>query len=200
MQAIVLLLVLPFILLNMLGGLCGGIWLAILGEWRLVFFGILYMMGGSFLISFLLLPGMAFAAPAAMAAERRRFVLTAILGVPAIGWTFAAMTVSCVLISAAIGRHIEGSPIPYLLWAYAAATAPWSYMASAEARSGNDSASGPLLFCQLGTISVMVALLRNHYDTDFWRLVWWFGPFAVLGFVIQFSMVVMAGFASKRAY
>ena len=36
MQAIVLLLILPLIILNMLGAIVGGIWLVFRGEWALV--------------------------------------------------------------------------------------------------------------------------------------------------------------------
>ena len=80
MQALLLLLFIPFMLLNMLGGVVGGIWLGVMGEWRLLVFGILYMLGGSLVVSILMLPGMMFAAPAAMAAERKKFILAAIFG------------------------------------------------------------------------------------------------------------------------
>ena len=200
MQALVLLLFAPFIILNMLGGVVGGVWLVILGEWRLLAFGILYMICGALMVGLLLLPGMLFAAPAAMAAERRKFILTAFLGVPAIGWTFAVMTVSCVLVFSTVVSHIEGSLIPYVLWAYAAAMAPWSYMASVKSRSGNDTASIPLFCCQLGTISMIVAVFRNPYESDFWRLFWWFLPFAALGIAIQLLIVVAGALDSRRIY
>jgi hypothetical protein len=152
------------------------------------------------MVGLLMLPGIIFAAPAAIAAERRKFIWAAILGVPAIAWTFGVMTVSCVLVFSTVTKHIDGSIIPYVLWAYAAAMAPWSYMASVESRSGNDTANIPLFCCQLGTISMMVAVFQDQYDTDFWRLVWWFLPFAVLGIAIQLLIVVAEGLASRRAF
>jgi hypothetical protein len=200
MQALFLLLFAPFLILNFFGGVVGGIWLAVLGEWRLLGIGIAYMICGAFLAGILMLPGMIFAGPAALAAQRQKFFLTAILGVPAIAWTFAVMTGTCALIFGTLVSHVEGTPIPYILWAYAVALAPWSYMASVETRSGNDAANVLLFFCQLGTISMMVAIYVDQYEPDFWRLVWWFVPFSILGLTVQLLIAVVEGRAAKRLY
>ena len=110
------------------------------------------------------------------------------------------MAGTCVLIFGTLVSRIEGTPIPYILWGYAVALAPWSYMASVESRSGNDAANVPLFFCQLGTISMMVAMYLRPYYPDPWRLLWWFAPFSVLALVMQLFTAVVEGRASRRFY
>jgi len=68
--ATITVLTVPITLLNLLGGLGSGIWLAILGEWGEIFRGILFMVVAGFAISVALMPSLLFAAPAAMAMER----------------------------------------------------------------------------------------------------------------------------------
>src|SRR3546814_1412099 len=54
------------VLLNALGGVVAGIWLAILGEWGSIGYGLMFGIGGAMLISFAMLPGMLLAGPAVM--------------------------------------------------------------------------------------------------------------------------------------
>ena len=51
-------LTIPILFLNMLGGIIAGIWLAFLGEWRLIFIGIILLFTSHFYLSLLMLPGM----------------------------------------------------------------------------------------------------------------------------------------------
>jgi hypothetical protein len=74
---------------------------------------------------------MLLALPMAGLGERRAFA-AALIGLPAMIWTYAVIAVSCAWVFSGITTTPHGSLIPYLLWGYAAATAPWSYMASKE--------------------------------------------------------------------
>ncbi len=55
MEAIMLLAAVPLMILNMLGGLVGGIGLAIQGHWSLLFGGIAWLVIGGFALSIALL-------------------------------------------------------------------------------------------------------------------------------------------------
>jgi hypothetical protein len=152
MKSLFFLLMAPMLVLNLLGGLVGGVWLAILGDWSTLFFGIAYMVVGAFALSLLLAPAMLLALPMAALGERRAFA-AALIGLPAMIWTYAVIAVSCAWVFRGITMTPQGSLIPYLLWGYAAATAPWSYMASKE---GNDGHSGvAVFFASLGLIAMM---------------------------------------------
>lgn len=56
----------PIMILNLLGGIISGIWLAILGEWGEIIRGIIFMVVSGIAISFALMPSLLFAAPAAI--------------------------------------------------------------------------------------------------------------------------------------
>ena len=43
---------LPLQLLNILDALVGGVWLAVLGEWRIIGSGLVFMIGGAFFVPF----------------------------------------------------------------------------------------------------------------------------------------------------
>jgi hypothetical protein len=75
MAALVLLLTLPFVILNFLGGIVSGVWLAILGEWWAIGYGVLSLFVSTFILSLVLLPGVAIATPAMMLLEKGRVVL-----------------------------------------------------------------------------------------------------------------------------
>jgi len=51
---------LPIMILNMVGGIIGGIWLAILGEWGLIGIGILLMFTSHWILAILMMPSLLF--------------------------------------------------------------------------------------------------------------------------------------------
>jgi hypothetical protein len=200
MQAFFLLILIPIILLNFLGGIIGGTWLALRGEWALVGFGILYMIAAPFLLSLALLPGMAVGVPAVMTMRRHPFVGLA-LGIPSMVWTFAVIAVSCVWSFTAAAAHLSESPIPHMMWGYAIALAPWMYMANKERRSGTqDGTTVPIFFAQLGTLSMAAAAMINPGDTSFVRLFAWFVPFTILGILLQLLMAAVEAATQRARY
>lgn len=176
MEALIAVLMLPIIVLNVLGGIIGGIWLLINGDWGTFFRGLGYMFFGAFAVSILLLPGMALAVPMAKLLEDRREKLAFVVALPALLWTYGAVMISCLWVFSWIMSRVEGSPIPYLLWSYAVATAPWSYMAQKDSQTGNDYGTYAVFGAQLGMISLSFAYLSDPYDLSLPRLSWWFAP------------------------
>jgi hypothetical protein len=195
MKGIFFLILAPLMILNMLGGIIGGIWLAFLGEWSTLIFGIAYMVVGALAISVLLLPAMALAIPVAALGERS-IIAALLLGIPSLIWTFAVMAVSCAWVFGGITATPEGTLIPYFLWGYATAIAPWSYMASKERDNSYSAAS--VFFAQVGIIAMMVAVWVNPYDTTIWRLLYWMAPVMIVGMVLQLVMVAAIAFEERR--
>lgn len=199
MQGFFLALAIPFMLMNVFGGLVGGIWLAFLGRWSVIFSGIGFMIAGAFIISVLMIPGMIFATPAAMAAERGKNTLAVIFGLPAIIWTYLVMIATCVFVFSWIVSKGEAE-IPFLLWGYAVVTAPWAFLASKDSQAGNDSSSLPLVFVQFGTFSMMVAAYIDHSDMSFDRLMWWFVPFILAAAAIQIGILILTVRETRSTY
>jgi hypothetical protein len=176
--------VLPFIILNMLAGLVGGAGMIFQGEWTAFFLGLAWMLVGAFALSLALLPGMIFLPVVAWAAERDSMPLMLLVGIPAMIWTYIVIAVSCVVVFAAIINNSDAGFFQ-MLWGYAAATGPWSFLARKDAEAGNDQASMPAFFSQLGVIAMMVATFINPNGTDFFSLIYWFAPVLGIGLVLQ---------------
>lgn len=195
MEALIALLVVPIILLNFLGGIVSGIWLIIIGDWGTFLSGLAYMLFGAFGLSILMFPGLALALPVVKLLESGREKMALLVGLPSLLWTYGLLTISCVWVFSWVMASAENATVPYLLWSYAVATAPWTYMAQKDAQAGNDSAAHTAFFAQLGMISLFVAYLTDPSDLSIGRLVWWFAPLMVAA--LLFSLVM--AWAETRA-
>jgi len=191
--------VLPFMLLNLLGGLLGGAGMLIQGEFGLFFLGLGWLLIGAFAISFALLPGMIFAPIVVWAGERGNTPLMVLAAVPAMAWTYIVMAVSCVSIFGAMVQDSDAG-IFHMLWGYAAATGPWSYMAREEAKTGNDNAAMTSFFAQLGVISMMIATFIEPAETAFYRLIYWFAPLLIIGLLLQLCIAWVDTRNARRGY
>ena len=123
----------PLALLNFIGGIVGGIWLGVLGEWAAIGLGIAILFIGAWAASLMLAPGMLLAAFGAAMIERgNKFVgwLIVALSSP---WTTIIIIVWQIAIFRWFGKYVDTeNAIPMWLWSYGAATGVWSYMASKE--------------------------------------------------------------------
>jgi hypothetical protein len=157
---------LPVMLLNFGGGIVGGIWLLILGNWALLGSGLLSMLISSLALSLALAPGLLFSGPGVLALGRRQYVIGSIALLLENLWTFVVMIVWCVgSFYVVLGSYYTGGSIwPYLLWAYGMATGPWTYMA---AREGQDSIGSHLsaFGACIGAIVIMGVLLFDTRPT-----------------------------------
>jgi hypothetical protein len=199
MQALILGLMVPIMLLNFLGGVIGGIWLFITGDWSTFFAGLAYGLLGVFVLSILLMPGLALAYPMTKLAEGGREKLALLAGLPSLVWTYAVLTISCVWVFSWIMSQADDNPVPYLLWAYSTATAPWVFMAQKDAQAGNEYAGQTTFFAQLGMIAMCIAYLKNQDDLSFERLIWWFAPLMIVALLFSL-LIVWANVESAKRY
>lgn len=185
-----LLVAVPLMILNSLGGLLGGVGLAIQGQWTLLIGGIAWCVIGVFVLSIALLPGMIFAPLAVWAAERGNILAAIVASVPTVLWTYIVLTVTSLIVFV----HFVAQPDSgffHLLWAYAVTTAPWSFLASKDKQSGNDSSSMLMFFVQLGVVSMMFASWSDPESITVASLVPWFLPFMALGLFAQVFVAVV---------
>jgi hypothetical protein len=199
MQAFLSLLVLPIAILNFAGGIIGGIWLAVLGQWSLVGIGLAAAVLSPMLLSLLLMPGMLFAAPAALAMGKWHHVIGILFGAIAALWTNAVIVAWCVVIFIFVIEHFKiGSIWPYLLWAYSVSTCPWTYMASREVLSDPNSTS-PItaFFACLGGAAMMGTYLLMTSPTIYAVGIAFIVPMVVY-FLLQMTMSVLIAKASSK--
>jgi hypothetical protein len=148
-------------LLNFAGGIVGGIWLAILGQWSLVGGGLAVGIASTFILSLALMPGFLFLVPATAALERKRFLFGTLLGAISFAWTLSIISLWGVASFLLVLPEERGiGLLPYLLWAYSIATGPWTYMASRESQADpNSSSSITAFFACLGAAATMLGVL-----------------------------------------
>jgi hypothetical protein len=200
MQAIFTLLAVPIFILNFAGGIVGGIWLAILGDWPPLIMGIGAWIISTLSISLVLSPGLIFEIPAAMALERGNYVLGGLLALLGNLWTYGIMIVWCVgSFVFILAEHKSGSPWPYLLWAYSIATGPWGYLASREAQSDSNSLSSIVAFCACIGVVAMMGVMLFARSLNLAYLVFAFAIPMTISFVFQTLIFISIARMQRRS-
>lgn len=146
----------PILLLNLLGGIVSGIWLMIAGEWSLFISGLVYMMFGAMIIGILLMPSLLFAGPAAIFADKRKYVLFAVFGSLGILYTYGLIAISTYYVADIALGSVSAPLWASLLWMYAVVLAPWQYMASKE--QDNTSTGMTTFALALGVFTLMICI------------------------------------------
>lgn len=146
----------PILILNVLGGIVGGIWLMVAGEWSLLIGGILYMIFGTTIIGLLLMPSLLFATPAAAFAEKGKYTLFFIFGLLSIAYTYGLIAVSTYYVADATLSSQSAPLWASLLWLYVVVLAPWQFMASKE--QDNTSSGMTTFFLALGIFALMIRI------------------------------------------
>ena len=125
----------PIVAMNWISPIIGGIWLLILGDWRLVVYGVLWIIFSLKVLIPLALPSLGFALiggallekiiPIAIIFVFLSFLLTNVLIIGTCFWAFTICS------SFYYGDNFIGY-IPYLFWSYSLAVSPWQNIAAQE--------------------------------------------------------------------
>lgn len=147
--------------LNFLGGTIAGIWLAILGEWWAIGYGIAGIFLSHFVLAIALLPSIGLGAVAGWLEQKNVPAGAWSLGVLSSVYIAAIMTVWCVgILYFFLLRADATSWIPLLIWSYGVATGPWAWMAQKETQSGGGESSLVATFAaQIGYVAMMLAVV-----------------------------------------
>lgn len=159
----------PILFLNLLGGIVGGVWILFLGEWRLVVLGIILSSIIPLLYSLTLLIQMPMFLFIDYLQKHGKKLLTMIFSFLNILFSHVIIVFYVILIA---DRSILFSEInslnvvPFLLFGYAVATGPFTYMASKE---GDDGAASfiAVFMAQLAYIIISVGYLSNSLPLAF---------------------------------
>lgn len=167
MQAILGLLtvlLLPLVLLNTFGGLVAGVWLAFLGEWKLIGIGFGVVIVGTGFLKIAMSLGALLADSALVCAQEEKSAGMIVSLALSIAYIMVLMSVWCCGVLYFCMRNSLDSPlIPRLLWSYVMALGPWVFMASQENR--DDSPDGglvsilPTFFLELAYVTIMIVIL-----------------------------------------
>jgi len=155
-------LLVPIFVLNILGDIVAGIWLAILRDWEALWIGILAIFASHFPLSLLLMVGMLFALPAQYFIKKKNKSGILVCSFFSLSYTLALITIWSLMvlwffISSATSQNI----IPRLLWSYGTAMSPWMFFAQKDQQGedGNEYSMISLLFAEVAYISAMIMIL-----------------------------------------
>lgn len=177
----------PLAILNMLGGIVSGTWLALLGEWSPIISGIVFIIFSGFLINFALMPGMLFAVPAMIFFEKKKKILGALFGFLNILYTISLLVVWCLYILNKFTLLADNSSlIPMLIWSYGVAMAPWIFLAQKDQQDGGNEWSIFTTF--FAEISYVTAMIMFYFDASFTSIAITFSAIMLVSGLIQTSI------------
>jgi hypothetical protein len=183
----------PLMILNMLGGIVAGIWLAILGQWGIIGIGILVFIVSTSILSFVIMPSILLAAPAAYCAEKGKTLGLVFFGAISSLYILAIVTIWCCGILFLFVRDATASNlIPKLLWSYGLATGPWAYMASKDAHGGDSAGFASMsatFLAQLAYLTIMILVIFT--TITLLGAVKVFAGFMVVSLIIQMTLAVL---------
>jgi hypothetical protein len=159
MEILMTILMMPLMILNLLGGIVSGIWLIVLGEWRMIFLGICFLFVSHWIISIALMPGMLLVMPAMLAIQKGKKVIGSILGSLNILYTMILITIWCLYIMAMfVNMASDKSIVPALIWSYGVALGPWMYLAQKDQLGGGGSSFSAIttLLAQIAYITTII--------------------------------------------
>jgi hypothetical protein len=157
MQALFTALAIPFIVVNMFGGIVGGVWLAFQGQWWTIGLGFLVMLIGTWPLMIAMMPGLLLAAPGMYFTSRNMPLAATFFVFLNSLYTNAVVTAWClgVLYVFLMRYQYENSIIPTLLWAYAIAMGPLAYLGKGD--GPNSGSAVTTMFAQFGYAAALIA-------------------------------------------
>lgn len=136
--------------LNFASEIVGGIWLAILGDWKSILVGIGVSIGMPFAFMIVTLPSMGLGLILYGLIKKGQKIPAAVLGFVNMIYTNVVIAIWVVMVFRYFLERAGGrSIIPYLLWGYGTMMAPLSYMASKDGPEGSPANTLALTFAQL---------------------------------------------------
>lgn len=174
------------IFLNTLGPIIAGLWLIVLGEWKLVVVSFLVTtLIAVKLIGLALLPQAAIFVPTFYFAKKHNKILTYFFATLSHLYAAALMvawSVSALYYFAPTNSlHSFNTGAPHLMWAYCVAASPWTYIAMHDSGDNDSPAPTFCFFLQIGFIAAIVAILL--FDA----------PLIVGGYIILGAMLIALG-------
>ena len=183
------------LILNVISGITGGIWLAILGHWWSIGIGIGFAVVMPWIYSLLSLPSTGLAFIVGFFAERGSKTFTGLLGLLASLYQYAliaAWNISVFLFF--MDRADEKSVIPYLFWCFSTVMAPLSYMAKNEPPESFGTWLG-LFFTE---VSYFIWVMFYFFGTNFLTWIYWNIGVGVLFSLLAMSLTIVQMVETER--
>jgi hypothetical protein len=152
----------PIQIINIFGGVVSFIWLAVLGDWSPLLYGIvLSVVATQFLLTLLGLPALGLGLIAAALLDKGWRVSAVPFLFLGKLYTCALMAAWCIVVYAFFLKDsTDQTNLPLLIWSYGVATGPWTYMAAWILRSGGSPPAIVVVFLQIAYLVVTIITWR----------------------------------------
>ena len=186
------LLAIPLTMLNLFGGVVSGVWLAVLGDWGSIGYGLLAMIASSFVLAIAMMPSLLFAGPAIYFARKGVDILFFFFSFLGSLYIVALITVwSGGVLWFFAERATADSVIPILIWSFGVALAPWQWMAQKEMQAGEGQGSAVTVF--FAQVAYLFAILMAIFGAfTFFDIMVMFGIVMLIGVFFQFGTAIQA--------
>jgi hypothetical protein len=181
--------------LNWLGTIVSGIWLAILGYWGVIGFGVITWIGATFLLSFPIVLAGLISAPGILLLDKKKYILASPFLAFGLLSTYGIIILWCAISFHIVLNYETGKNLfPLLIWAYGIATGPWSYMASKE----RDNAYSTLLaiFTQIGFLGSIISY--GLFNLSFYNSILTLVIVLAFGMVFQLTIIYLENTKQKQ--
>ncbi len=180
----------PRALIIGIGGIVAGIWLAILGQWGSIVYGLLMLVGAGFLLWITMMPGMLLEAPATAYSEAGNKPAFYFLVFLRTLYPFAVLTLWCVLVLNFFAMRADSSSIiPMLLWSYGVATSPIAWLSQKDLQPFKEYAMISTFFAQVAYLLVVLVVL--FVGASAFAVLVLFGIVMLVGLAIQFRIAFL---------
>jgi hypothetical protein len=194
----------PLTLLNILGGITSGIWLAVLRDWGTLGLGLGFFFFSTLILGFVLTPSLLLAAPAAYYAEKGKTLGLIFFGTLSSLYVVALITVWCCGVLFLFVRDASAATIiPRLIWSYGVATGPWGYMASKDRGSSDEGVGSTFAVFMAELAYLVIMLVVIFFGISLIGALKVFGAFMLVALVAQITTVVLIQrqrFAEQQAF
>lgn len=132
--------------INFFAGIISGIWLAFLGDWSVIFYGLFLSFAMPFAYTLVSLPTMAIMPLLVKAVENKSKFFTVFLGLINVLYSNGVMVAWTYFVFAEFTKNANGIiAVPFILWGYSTVVAPLAYMAKGEAPDNTGTSLGIFL-------------------------------------------------------
>ena len=172
----------------MVCGIVSGIWLAILGEWEMIGYGIVILFSSIIILGIAMLLGMMFVIPVAKLYEKGHKSAVILLAFMRNLYIISVLTLWCLCILIwYVSKSNVHSMAPLILWSYGIATGPIAWMAHRDWKTARNECAMILAFsAQIAYILSMMHMLYFHVKILNVIILFWGVMF--FGLIIQWKI------------
>ncbi len=176
----------PLVFINLVGGIVSGIWLALLGEWSVIGYGVGLLVASNFLLGPAITPGKLIATLVAKIGDAGSSSRHSIFNVFDTIYTITLFSAWTVFILFFFLAHSDSdSFIPILIWSYGIAMYPLQDLAQKEIGRGDAFIIYTVLFVQISYAFTIALLILGVTVID--TLVF-FGIFMLTGLIVRLKI------------